>query len=221
VLVDAGKDGKNLDVAAMYKADVVNGGYPYLTILDAAGNVLANQETGTFETKPSEGGKPGHDGEKVLAFLKTHEAKPLAADIVLKEARDAAKSSGRSVFLHFGAPWCGWCKKMEAWMARPNIAAALGKDFVDVKVDQDRMTNAKEVFAMYKKERAGIPWFVIIDAATGEPLATSDGPKGNVGFPANDEEIAHFMAMMKKTAKKMSEADLNLLKRTLEEGRKN
>lgn len=218
VLVDAGKDGKNLDVAAMYKADVVSGGYPYLTILDPAGNVIANQETGSFETKG--GSEPGHDADKVLAFLKSHEAKPLAADAVLKSARDIAKSSGRKVFLHFGAPWCVYCKKLEAWMARPNVEKALEKDFVEVKVDQDRMKGAKEVFSMYKKEEAGIPWFVILDAATGEPLATSDGPKGNIGFPGNDEEIAHFMAMMKKTAKKMSETDLELLKRTLEEGRK-
>ena len=67
--VDIGRFDKHLDIASKLKADFKAQGVPYLTVLDADGKVLANQETGSLEVE----GKPLHDGEKVLAFLEQHE----------------------------------------------------------------------------------------------------------------------------------------------------
>ncbi|HYD00256.1 MAG TPA: DUF255 domain-containing protein [Phycisphaerales bacterium] len=204
VHIDAGqpKD-KNIDLATSYGADLKKNGFPFLTVLDADGKPVANQETGSLEKKDASGesllGKDmGHDAAKVLKFLKDHAAKPLEAQKVVDAGIARAKSSGKLVFLHFGAPWCGWCHRLEDWMARAEPKPLLEKAFVDVKVDEDRMTGGKDLLAKYRGgNKGGIPWFVFLDG-DGKVVATSDAPgSGNVGFPAAKDEIAHFAAMLK------------------------
>ncbi|HZW07129.1 MAG TPA: thioredoxin family protein [Phycisphaerales bacterium] len=208
VHIDAGqpKD-KNLDLASGYGADLKGNGFPFLTILDADGKPVVNQETASLEKKNASGesllGKEmGHDTAKVLKFLKDHAAKPLEAQKVVDAGIAQAKSSGKLVFLHFGAPWCGWCHRLEDWMAKPEPAALLSKAFVDVKVDEDRMTGGKDLLAKYRgSAKGGIPWFAFLDG-DGKVVATSDAPgSGNVGFPAAKEEIAHFSVMLKTAGK--------------------
>ena len=57
----------------------------------------------------------------------------------------SAKAESKMVFFHVGAPWCGWCHKLEAFLANEEIARILAADFVMLKIDQDRMTHGKEV----------------------------------------------------------------------------
>jgi uncharacterized protein YyaL (SSP411 family) len=227
VLVDAGRDGKNLDLAAEYKADCKKQGFPYLTILDANGKPLANQETGSLELKEKNGESVlgqgmGHDPAKVLKFLKDHQAAPADANAVLKAALAEAKKNDKRVFLHFGAPWCGWCHRLEDWMHRNDISKLLAKDFVDVKVDVDRMTNGNDVLAKYNSagQKTGIPWFVFLDAE-GKPVADcmreENGKKENIGFPAAPAEVAHFESMLRKGAKKLSSAEIAKIVESLKE----
>jgi thiol-disulfide isomerase/thioredoxin len=213
VHVDIGKSDKNLDLAEKYGTDFRKHGVPYLTVLDADGKPLANQPTDPFETKKD--GEDGHDAKKLLEFLTAHQARPLDADKVLGTALAEAAKTDRAVFLHFGAPWCGWCLKQDAWLRRPDVAALLHKDFVEVKIDQDRMTGAKEVLARYHSgDEGGIPWFVFLDAK-GKAIITSDAPKGNVGFPAQDWEIDHFVVMLKKARRRLTDQDIEDLRKTL------
>jgi thioredoxin-related protein len=205
-------DSKNKDLMKQYGVDF-NEGVPYLTLLDADGKVLINQSTVPFETKVD--GKNGHDPKKLQEFLVTHKATALKADSVLEAALAEASKSDRCVFLHFGAPWCGWCLKLDAWLARNDIAKVFGKDYVDVKIDMDRMTGAKEVLARFNASASGgIPWFVILDAK-GKPIVTSDGPKGNIGFPAEEHEIVHFVKMLNTSKKLLTDADIDLVKNSL------
>lgn len=82
------------------------------------------------------------------------------------------------------------------------------------------MTNGREVAdRLGKPEQSGVPWMVILDAA-GEKLITSDGPKGNVGYPFEPHEIEFFLAMLKSTAKQMSDERLAEIETTLNEAAK-
>lgn len=206
VNVDIGRFDKNLNLMEKYGADT-KAGVPYLTLLDGAGKVVANQETGALESK--EAGKAEHDTKAVLAFLKKHQAEPLAASSVLDNALSRARGENKRVFLHFGAPWCGWCHKLEAWMARPEVAALLAKDYIDLKIDTDRMTGGQDFLTKFNRkastpEGAGIPWIAILNA-DGTVIVDSNGPKGNTGFPAAEEEIAHFATMLSKSAKNLTQ----------------
>lgn len=199
VHVDVGRFDKNMDLAKELGADFK--AIPFLTILGADGKAIVQQNTEPFETK-DESGKGGHDAKKLLEFFTEHEAKPLDAKTVREAAFAQAKTEQKRVFLHYGAPWCVWCRRLEEWLARPEIAPLIAKDFIEVKIDQDRMTGGKEMLAedmaAAKVKASGIPWFVFFDA-DGKILATSTSDSGaNTGFPHAKEEVDHFGAMLKK-----------------------
>jgi hypothetical protein len=50
----------------------------------------------------------------------------------------------------------------------------------------------------------------------GRKLVTSDGPMGNIGYPAKPEEIAYFVEMLKK-AGRPDEKRIAEIKKALEE----
>jgi len=218
VHVDVGRFDKNLELAKELGAKFE--AIPFLTILDATGKPLAQQNTEPFETKVD--GKPGHDGKLLVQFLTEHESKPLDAKAVLAAGLATAAKEQKRVFLHFGAPWCGWCHKLEDWMAQPEVAAVLGKEFVDVKIDTDRMTGGKAAHAQQLaaagQKPGGIPWFVLLDA-DGKQLAHSNAADGNIGFPVKPEEIAHFVTMLRSAKQHLTDDDITFLQRSLTEAR--
>ena len=214
VLVPVGQFDRNLDIAASYEADFKSNGVPFLTVLDADGTVITNQETGSLEKDGA------HDPAKVMTFLTAHQATPRDAATSLKQALESSKASGRPVMLHFGAPWCGWCHRLEAWMTEPPVKAILARHVVDCKIDTDRDTGGKAIFEAYTKgESTGIPWFVFL-AGDGRTLATSDGPDGNVGFPSTDGEIGAFTTALKKADPTFTDAEIDTLSKSLVANRK-
>jgi thiol-disulfide isomerase/thioredoxin len=218
VHIDVGRFDKHMDLAKELGAEFK--AIPFLTILDADGKALIQQNTEPFETKID--GKPGHDAKKLVEFLTQHEAKPWLAKEVLEQGMQRAKEEGKLVFLHFGAPWCVWCHRLEDWMARPEIAALLGKAFVDVKIDQDRMTGGKEVLAEVAAKASaktgGIPWFAFLDAE-GAVRAHSTGPKGNVGFPFQPEEVEYFGTMLRQAKVALDDLEIAQLVKSLHDNR--
>ena len=209
VLVPVGQFDRNLDIAEAYQADFKGNGVPFLTVLAADGSVITNQETGSLEA----GG--AHDPAKVMAFLETNQAPARDAATSLKNALAESKKSDRPVMLHFGAPWCGWCHRLEAWMATEPAKSILGRHLVDCKIDTDRDTGGKAIFEAYTRGKStGIPWFVFL-AADGSTLATSDGPDGNVGFPSTDGEIAAFTSALKTADPTFTKDDIAAISKSL------
>jgi thioredoxin-related protein len=208
----------NTDLATQHKATVVEG-VPYLTILDAEGKPLANQRAEPFQIK-NDAGEKKIDAAKLIEFLSKHEAKPLVAAKVLQDGLDQAAKNDRLVFLHFGAPWCGWCHRLEDWMEQKEIAPILGKEFVDVLIDIDRMEGGKDILARYNTSgKGGIPWFAFVDSK-GKALATSDSAKGNIGHPYADHEIEHFVKMLSTTKRHLSQTDIERIDQSLKAQKK-
>jgi thioredoxin-related protein len=200
--------------AALAKEEQQKGvGFPFLAVLDGGGKVVTAQRT-----EPLEEGQ-GHSPARVKDFLDRWVAPRADARAILEAALAQAAKGDQRVFLRFGAPWCGWCHRLDDFLARPEIAAILGPDYVGAKIDIDRMTNGTDVLNTYRKgEAGGIPWFVILDA-NGKTLVSSDGPKGNIGYPVALHEIEHFLAMLKQTARKMESAQLGRIEADLRKAR--
>ena len=101
-------------------------------------------------------------------------------------------------------------------MALTDIAPVLAKDFVTLGIDTDRMAGGNALFTRYSPKGGGIPWFVFLDG-DGRAAVTSDGPKGNVGFPAAPHEIAHFRTMLEQSKRRLTGEDVNALVASLED----
>ena len=215
VKIDIGQWDKHLDLAAKYEADFKKHGVPYLTVLDEDGKLLTNQDTGALEVEKSD----HHDPAKVLEFLKKNQAPQAKADELLSAALERATNEKKRLFLHFSTPWCGWCRRMEAWMAQPENAPLFAKDFVDLMLDVERYAGAPEILARYTQKQPGWPWVVLV-GADGKALADSyDGKGENIGFPSTDPEIAHFVSMLEKARQQLTPADLETLRKSLVETR--
>jgi thioredoxin-related protein len=183
--------------------------FPHLTVLDAQGEMLTNQNT-----EPLEKGS-AHDPQVVAEFLTKWSAPKEDAEEVVAKALERAGADRTRVLLRVGTPYCGWCHVLAQFTQ--DHAELLSKDYVDIKIDTLRMTNGEAVASRYQpvaKESLGVPWFVILDE-TGKTLATSVGPKGNIGYPFQAPEIDHFIGMLRETRQKLTDAELEQLRTDL------
>jgi hypothetical protein len=131
-----------------------------------------------------------------------------------------AARTDRLVFLHSGAEWCGWCKRLEAWLERKDIKPIFSKDYVDVLI-MEEMDGGPELINAYKGDRqGGFPWMAILNPE-GEILITSNAPDGrNIGSPINQWEIEHWKTMIRETAKRITPEEIEHMAVTLAEDRK-
>lgn len=152
----------------------------------------------------------------LIQTLVTAQQAPKHTDEILQEARQQAASQKKKVFVIFHASWCGWCHKMDTSMNDPSVKAFFAKNYVvrhlvvQEAKDKKNLENpgATELLKKYNGNDQGIPYWLIFDK-DGKLLADSkirpagaglDAPGKNTGCPATQEEVTHFIEVLKKTS---------------------
>jgi len=145
-----------------------------------------------------------------------------SAEQVLTAAKTKAAAEQKAIFVHFGASWCGWCKKLDAYLVQPDVKPVFEKYFVPVKLvmgehpPQKDLENAGADDLAKKLGGPGFPFHAFLDAQ-GALIVNSNREPGrqNIGYPAEPDEVDWFLQMIKKAAPKITDADLKALETPL------
>lgn len=153
-------------------------------------------------------------------------AEPPPADQVMAQAEAKATTEHKVIFVHFGASWCGWCRKLDAFLDRPDIKPVFEKYFVPVKLvvqenDKNKAQENSGGDALLAKlgGPAGLPYSAFLDAHGGliinSKRPTNTGDDENIGFPVQPEEVDWFVKMMGKAAPQITSDDLKTIEDAL------
>jgi thiol-disulfide isomerase/thioredoxin len=158
----------------------------------------------------------------------TTPAESPSADQVLAQAEAKASAGQKTIFVHFGASWCGWCRKLDAFLEKPEVKPVFEKYFVTVKLvvqEDDKHksleTPGGDVWLQKLGGPAGLPYTAFLDAG-GVLIVNSMRPSAankdgeNIGYPGSPEEVDWFLKMLRKAAPKISDADLKTLETALQ-----
>jgi len=100
------------------------------------------------------------------------------------EAEVAAKTASVPLIIHFWAPWCGPCRKMEAEvLAAPEVTSMLGKGIIGVKVNADDHRDLVSRFGV-----TALPTDVFV-STDGTVLSSSVGSPGRQGYIAKISQL--------------------------------
>lgn len=132
-----------------------------------------------------------------------------SAHSIVEKALSQAKTENKNVFVKYSASWCGWCKKMSAQMKSEELKAFFEDNYVIVQLiakesaknKQLENPGSNELMASQGGDKAGLPFWVILDK-DGKLIEDSFNSEGNnLGCPASGDEIPEFIAKLKKTSK--------------------
>lgn len=131
-----------------------------------------------------------------------------SAEEVLQPAYAQAAKENKNVLLIFHASWCGWCIKMDSSLQDRKVKPLIDNNYVTAhltvyespnKKDQEN-PGALEFLTKQGGADQGLPYWMILDK-TGKLLADAQYKPGeNSGCPAKEEEVAHFINVLKKTS---------------------
>jgi thioredoxin-related protein len=146
-----------------------------------------------------------------------------SVDEVLSHAEAQAAAEHKDIFLIFGASWCGWCKRLDKFNQLPEVSAIMRKNFVITHLaveehgDKAVLDNPGAQELMHKLGGVGgLPFFAFLDSR-GRLIVNSNRPANgkpsdtNIGFPAEPEEVAWFMAMLRKSVPSLTAEDAEVI----------
>ncbi|HVV70407.1 MAG TPA: thioredoxin family protein, partial [Verrucomicrobiae bacterium] len=138
---------------------------------------------------------------------------------VLSLAEAKAASEQKTIFVHFGASWCVWCRRLDAFLDRPDIKPVFEKYFVPVKLvvqekDKQLENPGADKVLLQLGGPAGLPYSAFLDAK-GALIVNSKRNGENIGYPGEPQEIDWFLQMMKKAAPRISDGDLRTIETAL------
>jgi thiol:disulfide interchange protein len=164
-------------------------------------------------------------GRAVHAAEVPASARPAPASTVVTAALKTAAAEHKVVLIEFGASWCTWCRRFQAFVHAPGLAPIVAANYVVVNLvvqeqgDKKALENpgGQDAMDRWGGGKAGLPFYVFLDAS-GRKIADSNAmPDGtNVGFPGNEREVAVFLGLLDRTAPRLSAADRGAMTRYLE-----
>ena len=150
------------------------------------------------------------------AIMKSQDIIPSSTE-ALRKAEESASKEHKKIFLMFHASWCGWCKKMDKSMEDPAISKFFTNNYIIVHLTVMESPTKKslenpgafDLMKKYNADNAGLPFFVILNP-DGDLLADSyikplegkvaPGKLKNTGCPSEENEVAYFISILKKTS---------------------
>ena len=148
-------------------------------------------------------------------FLLFQATKTPPAQTIIDSALKTARAENKTVFVHFGASWCVWCKHLDAMLSSPEVGKLISDNFVLVNLtvqesdDKKALENpgAQQIMEKNGAGKAGVPYYLFLDRDGKKIVDSLAMPKGvNIGYPATPEEIKTFESLLPKAAPRMTAA---------------
>src|SRR4051812_7835999 len=146
-------------------------------------------------------------------FLLFQGTKTTPAQTIIERALKTAKAENKTVFVHFGASWCEWCKQLDTMLSSQEVGKLIADHFVLVNLtvqesdDKKGLENpgAQEIMEKNGAGKAGVPYYLFLDTNGMKLVDSLAMPKGaNIGYPATPEEIKTFTGLLPKAAPRMT-----------------
>jgi thiol:disulfide interchange protein len=142
--------------------------------------------------------------------------RPAPASAVISAALKAATADRKVVLIEFGASWCTWCRRFDAFVHAPEVASIVAANFIVVNLvvqerdDKKPLENpgGQDMMNAWGGAKSGLPFYVFLDGS-GKKIANSNAMPdgGNIGFPGTAKEVGAFLGLLDKTAPRMSRGD--------------